>query len=55
MKVKDIIKQAESYNAVHYYGDGTALYDIGISNKAYSIRVKIEDFNRLRTPNEPTN
>ena len=39
MRVKEIIKNAESYNIVHAYGDGTFLYDIGIGDKAYSIRI----------------
>jgi len=39
MKNKDIIKNAERITIVHAYDDGTFLYDIGIGDKAYSIRI----------------
>lgn len=48
MKTKDIIQQAEHFTVAHIYGDGTALYDLSVGDKAYSIRVKVSDFSRLR-------
>lgn len=48
MKTKEAIKQAENFSVAHVYSDGTALYDLSVNGKAYSVRVKISDFTRLR-------
>lgn len=48
MKVKDIIKNAERITVAHAYGDGTYLYDIGIGELAYSIRVNSDVIADLR-------
>ena len=48
MTTREVIVNADSFVIDHIYGDGTALYDIGIGNKACTIRVPIDDFNLIR-------
>lgn len=47
MTTREVIEQAERVTLAHVYDDGTALYDILVGVKAYTVRVAIEDFEEL--------